>query len=149
MDAFEYIRNHGVASERSYPGLALRRDQCKRNLTQETTTINSFKLVSPGNELALKTAVALFGPVSVSIKVTNNFFFYKGGVFFDPACNDGQRTTSHAVLLVGYGTDDIGGDYWIVRNSWGTLWGEKGFARLTRNSQMNCEISSAAIYPVL
>ena len=148
MDAFAYIQKYGVTRTSSYPGRGLDKETCQRNYTQPRTRIRSFRLINPGDEKSLQTAVALFGPVSVSIKVTTNFFFYKSGVFFDPACNDGQRATNHAVLLVGYGTDDIGGDYWIIQNNWGSWWGEDGFARLTRSSKMNCEISSAAIYPV-
>ena len=56
---------------------------------------------------------------------------------------------NHAVLLVGYGTDPDVGDYWVIQNSWGVTWGEKGYMRLARNTLYNCGITSAAIYPVL
>ena len=96
------------------------------------------------------TAVALVGPLSASIKATNDFFFYKYGVFFDPACERSidlaSKTINHAVLLVGYGTDPAGGDYWIIQNSWRTDWGENGFARMIRNSENNCHIASAVLY---
>ena len=42
------------------------------------------------------------------------------------------------VQLVGYGTDSKDGDYWIVRNSWGTEWGEDGYIRLKRESNTQC-----------
>ena len=42
------------------------------------------------------------------------------------------------VQLVGYGTDSKDGDYWIVRNSWGTEWGEDGYIRLKRESETQC-----------
>ena len=58
----------------------------------------------------------------------------------------------HAVLLVGYGTDDL--DYWTVKNSWGETWGESGYIRLGRGSEYNngdgqCGILLQASYPVL
>ena len=149
IDVFGYIRKIGVATERSYPSSTLRRRRCHRDGRHERLIISHFYLVKPGDERALMITVAQFGPLSVSIKVTKNFFFYQGGVFFDPACNDGQRTTNHAVLLVGYGTDPTAGDFWIVQICWGTQWGEQGYARMIRNSQMDCEITSAAIYPIL
>ena len=147
MDAFRYIRQFGVAKKSDYPGTGLIKKSCQQNFSSQRTKIKFYNLVTPGDEIALKTAVTIFGPLSVSIKVTTNFIFYKSGVFFDPSCNDGQRSTNHAVLLVGYGTSNFAGDYWIVQNSWGTWWGEGGFARITRNTLLNCEISSAALYP--
>uniref|UniRef100_A0A7S1TN01 Peptidase C1A papain C-terminal domain-containing protein n=1 Tax=Phaeomonas parva TaxID=124430 RepID=A0A7S1TN01_9STRA len=45
-----------------------------------------------------------------------------------------MQELNHALLLVGYGTDAIEGDYWIARNSWGTEWGENGYIRLRRNA---------------
>ena len=149
VDAFGYIRRHGVTIAASYPGPGLLRMRCQQNSTLPRIKIRSYNMVSPRDEASLKTAVALFGPLSVSIKVTTNFFFYKSGVFYDPYCYDGQRSTNHAVLLVGYGTGNLGGNYWIIQNSWGSWWGERGFARISRNSLVNCEISSLAIYPVL
>ena len=104
----------------------------------------------PGNEERLKVAVALIGPISVSIKVTVNFFFYESGVFYDTECRPGrQKMINHAVTLLGYGTDPSGGgDYWIIHNHWGSHWGENGFARMARNVVINCEIGSFAIFPI-
>jgi len=49
---------------------------------------------------------------------------------------------NHAVQLVGYGTDEAEGDYWIVRNSWGTGWGEGGYIRLARDAEAQCGTDS-------
>ena len=114
-------------------------------------TIRSVLLIKPDDEKALQIAVALVGPLSATIKATGNFFFYKSGVFFDPPCGSStdlaSKTINHAVLLVGYGTDPAGGDYWIIQNSWGRDWGENGFARMIRNSEINCHIASDVLYP--
>jgi len=55
----------------------------------------------------------------------------------------------HGVLVVGYGTDDKSGvDYWLVKNSWGTSWGEQGFFRLGREEGPGvCGVQMQPSYP--
>jgi cathepsin L len=43
-----------------------------------------------------------------------------------------------AVQLVGYGTDPKDGDYWLLRNSWSTWWGDQGYIKLKRTAQVEC-----------
>jgi C1A family cysteine protease len=57
---------------------------------------------------------------------------YEKGVFSSKMCG---TDIDHAIQLVGYGTDTIAGineDYWLVRNSWGAMWGEEGYIRIRR-----------------
>lgn len=56
----------------------------------------------------------------------------------------------HAVVAVGYGTENEK-DYWIVRNSWGSNWGENGYIRMARNIDKPtglCGIAMVASYPI-
>ena len=67
-------------------------------------------------------------PVSVGVDAAGfRFQAYKSGVF------DGECGTNldHATLVVGYGTDaDTNQEYWIMKNSWGSSWGDEGYMRL-------------------
>jgi len=67
------------------------------------------------------------GVLSVSIEADKTVFqYYKSGIFNDSAC--GTRL-DHATNVVGWGSENDT-EYWIMRNSWGTVWGEKGYMRL-------------------
>ena len=82
-DAFSYISNNGVTFDEEYPSIYATKGKCKRVRKQGpiVTTILDYKLLQPDDEENLKTAVALIGPISVSIKVTHKFFFFTGTEF--------------------------------------------------------------------
>ncbi len=67
--------------------------------------------------------LANYGPLGVSVYANQAFIEYHGGVFEDCDYNE-NIDLNHAVTLVGYGTDSVLGDYWIIRNHWGDTWGE-------------------------
>jgi C1A family cysteine protease len=71
------------------------------------------------------------GPVSVTIDASQTVFHqYSGGIISGTACG---TSLDHAVAAVGFGTDaETGLDYYLVRNSWGTSWGEGGYFRVAR-----------------
>jgi C1A family cysteine protease len=71
------------------------------------------------------------GPTSVTIDASETVFHaYTGGIISGTACG---TSLDHAVTAVGYGTDsDSGLDYYLVRNSWGSGWGEKGYVKMSR-----------------
>ena len=72
--------------------------------------------------------------------------FFLSGVYDEPMCNSIE--VDHAVLLVGYGTED-GLEYWLVKNSWGTSWGEQGYIKMARNQNNQCGIATDASYPTV
>ena len=55
----------------------------------------------------------------------------------------------HAVLVVGYGEEENGIKYWIVKNSWGTKWGENGYVRMRKDHLDNCGIGNEGFYPLI
>ena len=84
------------------------------------------------------------GVVSVGIKAGKTFFTYKSGIYYDPSVCKGRSRVNHAVNLVGYGEE---GDkkYWLLRNSWGPKWGEKGYIRMSRDHENTCSINHTAL----
>ena len=71
---------------------------------------------------------------------------YTGGILDDDDCVS-FPFCDHAVAVVGYGSEN-GIDFWIVRNSWGSSWGEDGYVRMIRNKDNKCLIASDAYIAV-
>ncbi|XP_014614002.1 PREDICTED: cathepsin L [Polistes canadensis] len=146
--AFQYIKdNHGVDTEQSYPYEA-ENDKCRYSPRNSGAVDVGYVDIPEGDEQKLKSAVATIGPVSIAIDASHQSFqFYSEGVYYEPDCSDTQL--DHGVLIVGYGTDDEGGDYWLVKNSWDTTWGDKGYIKMARNKNNHCGVASSASYPLV
>ncbi|KAK1292788.1 Cysteine proteinase RD21a [Acorus calamus] len=146
--AFEFIiTNGGIDSEEDYPYKANdgRCDTYRKNA--HVVTIDSYEDVPENDELALKKAVAN-QPVSVAIEAGGrDFQLYESGIFTG-TCG---TALDHGVAAVGYGTEK-GKDYWLVRNSWGTSWGEAGYIKMERNvpglPTGKCGIAIEPSYPI-
>jgi len=99
---------------------------------------NYFDL--PANQLnPVLQHVATVGPLSISVDASS-WSGYESGVF--DGCNNQSPDIDHAVQLVGFGTDPSKGDYWLVRNSWGTGYGENGYIRLKRYATPPCGVDT-------
>ena len=148
-NAFEYIEKNGLTTEDAYPYTA-KDGTCNIDSIESAVKICGHTDVKSSSEQALKEALAL-QPVSVAIQADQLAFrFYKSGVIAQKSCG---TKLDHGVLAVGYGTDPVDGDYWLVRNSWGETWGEDGYVRLARtdgtDSDGTCGIAMQASYPVV
>jgi cathepsin L len=145
--AFQYIKdNHGIDTEASYPYHA-DEEKCHFSKKNVGAVDVGFVDIPAGDEEALMKAVSTMGPVSVAIDASQESFqFYAKGIYSEPNCTpDGL---DHGVLVVGYGTEN-GQDYWLVKNSWGTKWGDDGYIKMARNKGNMCGIASAASYPLV
>lgn len=147
-NAFEFVAaNGGITTEDAYPytsGTTGQTGTCKT--TGYTNVANSapsgFTDVEANSVQALMSAVAQ-QPVSIAIQANQmSFQSYKSGVLTSRC---GQNL-DHGVLAVGYGTLN-GVDYWKVKNSWGTSWGDEGYILIERSDANLCGVLSAASYP--
>ncbi|KAH8410751.1 hypothetical protein KR222_004669, partial [Zaprionus bogoriensis] len=143
--ALQYIKdNGGVNTETSYPYEA-KNGICRFKSDQIGAKVASIVAVPSGNETALAAAVYSEGPISVAIDASL-FQHYSSGVFNEPSCT---QSVDHGVVVVGFGQDAVGGDYWIAKNSWGASWGESGYIRMARNRLNQCAIASHGVYPLV
>lgn len=147
-NAFQYVReNHGIDTENSYPYEGID-DKCRFKPKNIGATDTGFVDIPSGSETKLQEAVATIGPVSVAIDASHESFqLYSQGVYDEPDCS--TEELDHGVLVVGYGTTAEGQDYWIVKNSWGTQWGDEGYIKMSRNKKNQCGIATSASYPLV
>ncbi|MED6191648.1 hypothetical protein PIB30_001923 [Stylosanthes scabra] len=147
-DAFKFIlRKKGIASEAKYPYKGVDRTCNSTNEANTTASIKGYQMVPRNNETALLQAVAN-QPVGVYVEAGHRAFqFYSGGVFTGKC----GTKIDHVVAIVGYGSTKDGIKYWIVKNSWGTKWGEKGYMRMKRDIKSMkglCGLAKKPVYPI-
>jgi cathepsin L len=148
-DAFQWVMNTGgIQSATTTPytsGTTEQSGTCQgTGNAVPGSAPSSYTNVQPGSVSALMDAVAQ-QPVSIAIQANQQAFqYYNGGVI---TANCGTEL-DHGVLIVGYGTTSGGTDYWKVKNSWGTTWGEDGYVRIERSSADLCGVMMAPSYPV-
>jgi cathepsin L len=144
-NAFKYAIDNGMCSEEEEPYKG-EKNSCEKCSPQ--VFMKSCVDVTPNDQEDLLSAVS-HGPVSIAIEADTRYFqFYKSGVLDS---NDCGTNLDHGVLIIGYGTE---GDkpYWLVKNSWGTSWGENGYVKILRSNSTNdggiCGIAMQPSYPV-
>uniref|UniRef100_A0A8C2D7J7 Cathepsin 12 n=1 Tax=Cyprinus carpio TaxID=7962 RepID=A0A8C2D7J7_CYPCA len=138
-NAYDYVIHKGLESSDSYPYTSA--------VSHLRYSALDYSFIPAGDEQALADAVATIGPITVAIDADHpSFLFYSSGIYKESNCN--PNNLNHAVLVVGYGSEG-GKDYWIIKNSWGTGWGEGGYMRMIRNGKNTCGIASYALYPIV
>ncbi|GMI87735.1 cysteine endopeptidase 1 [Hibiscus trionum] len=146
--AFEFIKqSDGLTTEKNYPYEAKDESCDSSRMNSPVVIIDGYEMVPEKDEKALMKAVAK-QPVSIAIDAGGkDFQFYSEGVF----TGDCGTELNHGVAVVGYGATHNGTKYWIVKNSWGEDWGEKGYIRMQRDVDAReglCGLTMEASYPV-
>ena len=138
-----YAEKHGQMLEADYPYTA-RDGTCKYVASKGKVDVKSILTVQKQSVPQLQAAIAA-GPVSVTIEADRTVFqMYTSGILDSTACG---TNLDHAVTAVGYGTEN-GVAYYLVRNSWGASWGEKGYIKIAAVPGAGiCGIQQVSVYP--
>ncbi|KAK8842466.1 hypothetical protein M9Y10_026053 [Tritrichomonas musculus] len=138
LDYIIRLQDGFLMSEEDYP-YKFFQTRCAYDKSKRINQIKGYIHGEKGDEDALKTLISQ-GVCDIGIDATKfSFQLYSGGIYDEPSCS--SRALNHAVGLVGYGSmNDV--DYWIVRNSWGKAWGEKGYIRMSRNKNNQCGVAT-------
>lgn len=132
----------GLATEESYPYIGSGSNECRLNYMGEKFTIDGFTKLPQGDENKMLIWLVKRGPISIAVNA-NTMQFYQAGIAHsgDDSCSKLIGALNHAILIVGYGSGTIERlgqhseqqiPYWIVKNSWGSDWGESGYYRVYR-----------------
>ncbi|KAF4746510.1 hypothetical protein FOZ63_015701 [Perkinsus olseni] len=137
-ESFRYVADHGLGAEKDYPYvsgilpvppgglppvLPCAKDAKKDVIKSHTIGYVNMK---PNSKPSLLAAVARIGPVSVALNGGSQAFQHYGKGVLDSGC---PPTINHGVLAVGYEMD-ADKPYYLVKNSWGTGWGEEGYIKI-------------------
>nr|XP_054751285.1 procathepsin L-like [Lytechinus pictus] len=143
-----YIKsNGGIDTETGYPYVG-QDETCHFRTSDIGATITGFSEIEAGSEKSLEKALAQVGPISVCIDASQpSFQLYESGVYNEPDCS--STLLDHCVTAVGYDVTENNLDYYIVKNSWGTTWGQEGYIWMSRNQDNQCGIATNATYPLV
>jgi C1A family cysteine protease len=142
-------------TEKQYPYVAMD-ETCTPKASRIPIGVNGYVALQKDEDL-MKNTLAKIGPLSAGVDANQDWQLYDTGIY-DPTpseCSQNPEDQDHGIVIVGYGTErscrdeyckDI--NYWIIRNSWGKSWGEKGYMRLARGTNA-CGIATAVIYPTV
>ncbi len=126
--ASDYIRDFGQPIETCFPYVATDSSCLNACLTYQSDTdrISGWHWVATASPTvdAIKNALSTYGPLVTTMHVYSDFYYYITGTYSHVS---GTYQGGHAILIVGY---DDAQQYFIVKNSWGTGWGEAGYFKI-------------------
>ena len=132
--AMIYYETYNAELEETYPytsGHNTAKKTCQYSASEDTDVAVSKKADVQADSISQLMAAVAQQPVSIAIEADKRVFqSYTSGVLDSTSCG---TNLDHGVLLVGYGTDEASGlDYWLVKNSWNTIWGDEGYIKIAR-----------------
>lgn len=137
--------NSGVDTESSYPYEG-QDDTCRFSSNNTGAVMKALVEIPSGSVSHLMDALFSVGPISVAIDAEYDLQMYKSGIYSSSSCSN--TTLDHAVLLIGYGITPNNKTYYIVKNSWGTEWGQDGYVYFSADIPNMCGIATDACYAV-
>eukprot|EP00794_Sanderia_malayensis_P004738 gene4738-5361_t len=144
--AYQWVMKHGgLATSYSYGPYLGADGYCKKSNIKIGAQLTGYVNITSGDLKALKVAIGTKGPVAVGIDASHlSLSFYSHGVYYEPKCGNTPESLDHAVLAVGYGKH-AGQDYWLIKNSWSTHWGNDGYVLMSQKDN-NCGVATDATY---
>ena len=153
--AFTWLKKNGIMLDSDYPYTGTK-GTCKSDKSKYVDmSVTGYKKLgsswstwSAVDEDEIKEFLYETGPLAIALNASP-LHFYTGGIVDRTSSQCSTTGINHAVTMVGYGHDDAQNkDYWIIKNSWGKSWGEKGYFRIRRGNGtcgINCYITTGTV----
>jgi len=140
--AWEFLQQVGTTSEDCTPYVSgdgyvpSCSNYCSSNSSRFTLTRaeGRIQVLRQGDIQGFKREIMNYGPINAGMQVYEDLHAYYRGIYIR---STDEKSEMHAVTIVGWGYDQMRGDYWIIQNSWGNRWGENGYFKMPVQS---CEI---------
>lgn len=134
----KFVDNFGIELRKHYP-YVYRQNECAYNLNNPESAKRAGFIRLSHQEFEMVSVKDIekylqMGPMVMNFHTTGDFSFYAGGVDDAVDCNPNKH---HSMLLVGSGREE-GKEYWLVRNSYSTHWGERGHWKLSKKATRRC-----------
>jgi cathepsin L len=135
----------------SYPYVGIQQTCATAGLSYTELGNIQYVNIPTGDETTLATDLVSYGPIFIGIDASSQYFqFYKSGILSISDCSNLLEDIDHAIVVVGYGYNTtLQQSYWIIKNSWGTDWGEKGYLYLAKDAGNMCGVATMAYYAQL
>jgi len=147
-----HVISEGIVLDDDYGYAGVTGQDCTplENKTTPLFPLKDVVYIQPWNATAMAGAVAEHGSVVAAIKLSSDLLTYSDGIYDNPLCCTGAQKSAgtcldHAVTIVGYGDDPS--PYWIVRNSWSPVWGDRGYMKMAKGTD-TCGIEANPVLPV-
>jgi len=148
--ALQYVQDNGLEIEADYRYMGVESGKCKADSKNKKIKISGYDMCyeTPNctNDEGLFNVLSK-GPVASVVDASDEFMLYEGGIFDKPCKN-----YNHAILVVSYTKKEHEGEdsYWIVKNSWGNLWGDHGYIKIKQSEGYNsCLLNKYYVRPYI
>ena len=143
---YKYVMENNITNESNYPYVESD-GVCYTNQTKSLLRVRGYKVIM-NNTRDVLNALYELGPLSVALDAEDSFQMYSNGIYESEDCSNDPEDMDHAVMLVGYGIDNLSGKlYFILRNSWGTDWGVGGYMYFSGELSNMCGILNDVTIP--
>eukprot|EP00927_Polykrikos_kofoidii_P040407 TRINITY_DN3454_c0_g1_i3.p1 TRINITY_DN3454_c0_g1~~TRINITY_DN3454_c0_g1_i3.p1 ORF type:complete len:559 (+),score=73.84 TRINITY_DN3454_c0_g1_i3:170-1678(+) len=149
IGVLEIVRKYGgtVPSAKAYGSYLSVNGFCKDTRLMDTgAKVTGWVDIQARAEKDLLHALFTIGPLNVNIMVPDEMLYYESGVLSVESCKYNDKEIDHAVVAVGFGTDEHGTTFYTIRNSWSTYWGNRGYINIARG-ELDCCVSCEAGAP--